>query len=279
MNQVARRIAGRYVLVLLCLVLTSSVYGSPQGRSGAPDAASKNPLEGDADAVRTGGAIFRSRCTSCHGADARGWIGPDLTSLWASGATDARLFQTIQRGVPGTEMPSYTANAGNEEIWQVLAYLRTLNAGVSPEPAAGGDRDKGARLFQTHCSSCHLANGRGGRLGPDLSYAGSALPRATLVAKIRGMSETFREGYEPVTLVMRDGGRVRGLRKNEDDFSIQIMDTRERLQGYLKSALKEIVEEKQSVMPRFGADRLSDAELTDLLAYVGTLRRTAAVGK
>ena len=45
-----------------------------------------------------------------------------------------------------------------------------------------------------------------------------------------------------MTLVTRDGQRIRGVKKNEDEFSIQIMDMRERLQGYLKANLTEITE-------------------------------------
>ena len=73
-------------------------------------------------------------------------------------------------------------------------------------------------------------------------------------------------------MVTRDGERIRGIRKNEDEFSIQIMDMRQRLQGYLKANLADIVDEQQSVMPAFGADRLSDGDLDDLLAYLHTLR-------
>ena len=46
-------------------------------------------------------------------------------------------------------------------------------------------------------------------------------------------------------LVTKDGRRIRGTKKNEDVFSIQIMDVRERIQGYPKSDLQEVVYEKQ----------------------------------
>ena len=75
-----------------------------------------------------------------------------------------------------------------------------------------------------------------------------------------------------MTLVTRSGERVRGVRKNEDEFSIQIMDLRERLQGYLKDNLAEVRVEKQSVMPVYGPDRLNDRDLNDLLQYLGGLR-------
>jgi hypothetical protein len=74
-----------------------------------------------------------------------------------------------------------------------------------------------------------------------------------------------------VTLVTRDGERIRGVRKNEDEFSIQIMDTRERLQGYLKANLTAFTTDKQSLMPVYGPDRLNDRELDDLLQYLASL--------
>ena len=95
------------------------------------------------------------------------------------------------------------------------------------------------------------------------------------MSKVRGSSALIRSGYEPVTLVTRSGERIRGVRKNEDEFSIQIMDMRERLQGYLKSDLAEFTLDKQSVMPAYGPDRLADSDLDDLLRYLTSLRAAA----
>ena len=69
-----------------------------------------------------------------------------------------------------------------------------------------------------------------------------------------------------------DGQRIRGVKKNEDAFSVQIMDTHERIQGYVKSDLKEVIDDETSVMPDFGADRVSDRDLADLVAYLQGLR-------
>ena len=79
-----------------------------------------------------------------------------------------------------------------------------------------------------------MVNGRGGQSGPDLSRVGSAWFRPALLNKLRGTGGAIRPGYQAVTIVTRDGQRIRGVKKNEDEFSIQIMDMRERLQGYLK---------------------------------------------
>ena len=78
-----------------------------------------------------------------------------------------------------------------------------------------------------------------------------------------------------MTLVTREGERIRGVKKNEDEFSIQIMDTRERLQGYVKADLTDVAFDKQSLMPIYGPDRLSDRDLDDLLRYLASLRAAA----
>jgi cytochrome c oxidase cbb3-type subunit 3 len=263
--------------VALSIVAQGWVWVPATVRAAGQNAASrasrpgKNPLEGKADAIQNGGAMFRTRCAGCHGPDARGYLGPDLTGLWASGSTDDRIFDTVRRGVPGTEMPAADPQrVPDRDIWMILAYVRTLGA-AAPAAAAAGNAANGAQIFRANCLGCHMVGGEGGQLGPDLSRIGSGRPRPALAAKVRGTSDVIRAGYEPVTLVTRDGQRIRGVRKNEDEFSIQLMDVRQRLQGYLKSDLAEIVEEKQSVMPPYGPDRLGDRDLDDLLSYLTTL--------
>jgi cytochrome c oxidase cbb3-type subunit 3 len=250
--------------------------GHAQDRSArAEPRPAKNPLEGNAQAINNGKAMFRNRCAGCHGPDARGYLGPDLTGYWAAGGADDRMFDIVRRGVPGTEMTAADpARVLDKDIWQVLAYVRTLSAASVPAPT--GDAANGERIFRANCSSCHMVNGRGGQLGPDLSRIGSGRPRAGLSSKLRGSSEYIRPGYEPVTLVTREGDRIRGVKKNEDEFSIQIMDTRERLQGYLKAGLTSVSIDKQSLMPVYGPDRLNDRELDDLLRYLTGLRAVDA---
>ena len=260
----------------LCGLRVATAQDRPAAR--AEPRPTKNPFEGNTQAISNGAAMFRTRCAGCHGPDARGYLGPDLTGLWAAGATDDRLFDIVRRGVPGTEMTAADPlRVLDKDIWQVLAYVRTLS-GV-PTVASTGDARNGEQIFRANCTSCHRVNGRGGQLGPDLSRIGSGRPRAGLLGKLRGSSDVIRPGYEAVTIVTREGERIRGVKKNEDEFSIQIMDARERLQGYLKANLTEVTIEKQSLMPVYGPDRLNDRALDDLLAYVTSLRGASAATK
>lgn len=231
----------------------------------------KNPYDGKPEAIQAGLGVFRSRCADCHGIDARGVRGPDLTQIWASGRTDQGLFQTVRNGVSGTEMPAIGYRATDDEVWKVLAYLRTLAAPAGPDIIAG-DVTKGERVFRAQCAGCHRVNGRGGRLGPDLSRIGAARTRAAIVRRIRGGVETFQEGFAPVTVTAKNGQAIQGVKKNEDLFSVQIMDSRERIQGYLKSDVREVTSGTRSAMPAFGPDSLSENDLNDVAAFLATRR-------
>ena len=74
-----------------------------------------------------------------------------------------------------------------------------------------------------------------------------------------------------MTLRTRDGRQIRGVTKSEDAFSIRVLDTTERLQGYLKADLQVVRNEPQSLMPVFGPDQLSDADLDDLFRFLASV--------
>jgi putative heme-binding domain-containing protein len=281
-------------LVFLVLLTPSTVWtdqaqppapggrGQAPGGRGAPPVAIKNPFEGNADAIRTGGELYRQRCSQCHGTDAKGAArGSDLTVVWTDGATDVQVFQTARRGVTNTLLSH--SFGPDEDLWSILAHLRTLNA--TGPAAASGSAENGERIFSANCSGCHQVAGRGGHLGPDLSRVGISRSRALLAHKIRHASSYLMsvyqggvvvDGFQPVTLVTRDGRQIRGVKKNEDAFSIQIMDSHERLQGYTKASLREVVNDNTSLMPDFGPGKLSDRDLDDLLAYLATLKNADA---
>jgi putative heme-binding domain-containing protein len=233
-----------------------------------------NPHLKNEASIRTGMMQYRMRCGECHGLDAKGYRGPDLTVAIGGAMNDERLFQTIRKGVPGTEMTP--SRASDDAVLMIIAYLRNLGT-VAPSETPLGNVENGQKLFAAQCALCHRVAGRGGRLGPDLTRIGAARSRAALIREIRAPSEWIPERYEAVTLVMNDGGRVRGAMKDEDAFSIQVMSViGERLQGYRKSSLKEVIYEKVSLMPAYGPERLTETQLTDLVGYLTTLREAPA---
>jgi len=252
----------RMLLTCLLLVLGILMPLPVSGQGG-------NPYDADPAARRAGSALFATRCADCHGADAKGIGAPDLTLLWAAGPDDERVFRTIQRGVPGSNMPS--SSAPDKEIWAIVAYLRGIST-VSPFENDIGDPEQGRELFLSMCVRCHRVATQGGSMGPDLSRIARIRSRDMLLRSIREPGASVSARYRAVTLITQDDRRIRGVIKSEDAFSIQIADTSERLQGYTKAGLREMIHEEGSLMPDFGTERLSDSDLDDLLRYLSTLR-------
>ena len=248
--------------------MAAVLAGRGVAAQGVPE---NNPFAGDSAAILAGKGQFRQRCADCHGTDARGVRGPDITQVWSSGRTDRGLFNTVRSGVRDTEMPAFPApRTSDRDVWQILAYLRTLAAPAPAEPPPGNP-ERGVVVFETNCAGCHRVNAEGGRLGPDLSRIGSSRSREALVARIRHGVDQARPGFRPVTITPESGAPIRGVKKNEDLFSVQIMDTRERIQGFVKDEVT-VTDVERSFMPVFGPERLSDDELNDLVRYMMTLR-------
>jgi cytochrome c oxidase cbb3-type subunit III len=246
----------------------------------------KNPLAGDPKAAKLGESQFRANCAFCHGLGARGGgRGPDLTRAQKRhGNADADLFRTINEGVPGTAMPPNGATQQGvgmtaEEIWQVISYIRSVQVKAPAQPA--GNAAHGKELFygSAACFTCHMIQGKGGRLGPDLSTTGSARSTDYLVESVRspsrrlaqGISEAMKEfsqEYETVTVVTTDGTKFMGVVLNEDHFTLQMMDTREQLRLFEKGKLRSYEKSRESLMPAYDQKALSDKDLQDILAYL-----------
>jgi len=249
------------------------------------DSQEKNPFAGEPKAIKLGEFQFRSNCAFCHGLGGRGGgRGPDLTrAKKRHGSTDAEMFHNIHEGIAGTAMPAAVGSIGvgmtDEEIWQVVAYLRSIQASASSEPV--GDAKHGKELFggASGCSMCHMIQGKGGRLGPDLSGTGAARSTEYIVDSIRypsrrlaqGLTEPtkeFAQEYETVTVVTADGQKYMGVVLNEDQFTLQMLDMREQLHLLEKGKLKSFEKKRESLMPAYDQKMLSEKDVQDLVAFL-----------
>jgi len=88
-----------------------------------------NPFAGDASAAVEGKQLFlKTGCYSCHGHEAEGAVGPDLTDdEWIYKPTDSMIFNTIARGRRGTVMAPFADQLAPEEIWKIVEFLRDKN--------------------------------------------------------------------------------------------------------------------------------------------------------
>lgn len=232
-------------------------------------AQSVNPLEGDPRAAFAGGALFRAQCATCHGADAKGISSidaPDLTLMWSQRQLSAQdVFDTIRNGVAGSIMPPHDFT--DTEIWMLVSHLQSVAvAGVIGLP--DGNATNGQRLFARHCSECHRVRGEGGSLGPDLSSITARRSLESLLISVREPSALIAAGYKPLTLVTGEGETVQGVLKSEDAFSLQMMDSNQRLRGFMKEQLRSLERPQQSLMPGFSENMLGQQELIDILNFL-----------
>ncbi|MGC2170119.1 MAG: c-type cytochrome [Candidatus Sulfotelmatobacter sp.] len=269
----------RFVVLVLAALLAAEFL---QVLS-AQEEAVTNPVAGNSAAIKEGASLFRANCSPCHGLNATGGgRGPDLSAnRWTHGATDANIFRTITQGVPGTQMPAKRFE--DSEVWAIIAYLRSL---APPKQSVSGDIAKGEKSFSSKgCPQCHMIKGRGGLLGPDLSRVGASRSAAYLMDSIRDPSKDLSDGmldpnnhwglplvYDTVTLVTMSGQKITGVAKNEDTFSIQLLDTDQNLQFFAKKDLRQVIHERKSLMPAYSERVLSADALRDLVAYLQSLR-------
>ena len=89
----------------------------------------RNPLRGDAAAVKAGATLFTSmNCDGCHGGDGAGWVGPNLgDGRWRYGGSDAEVFNSVFYGRP-KGMPAFGGVLGVRGVWVLVTYLRSLGA-------------------------------------------------------------------------------------------------------------------------------------------------------
>lgn len=246
----------------------------------------RNPLAGYPKAAKAGEYQFRINCALCHGLGARGGgRGPDLTRAQKKHVhSDGEMFQVISNGIPGTAMPANGTNGQGvgmteKEIWQIITYIRSVEVKAPVKPLGSATHGKELFYGDANCSLCHMVEGKGGRLGPDLTAVGESRTREAIVESVRnpsrrlawGLSEAtkeFPQEYESLTVVTADGKEIKGVALNEDSFTVQMMDTTEHIHLLEKDKLRSFRKSLESLMPKYNADVLSDKDLEDIVAYL-----------
>ncbi len=157
------------------------------------------------------------------------------------------------------------------EVASVAAYVKTLGS-VAVEPVPG-DPARGERVYRTKgCGACHMVRGEGSGFGPELTEIGAKRSAAFLRESITTPEASVPEDFLLVELVTTAGAIIRGLRLNEDTFSIQVKDASDEFHSFRKTELQEVRKLRgKSPMPAYDRS-LTPEELTDLVAFLAGLR-------
>ena len=159
------------------------------------------------------------------------------------------------------------------EVGAVAAYVRSLGT-LAPE-SLPGDAARG-KLVYGHggCANCHMIAGAGTGFGPELTDVGSRRSGAFLKQTLLHPDHSLPEHFEYLSITPTSGAPVRGIRVNEDSFTIQIKDASGRFYSFRKDGVRELRRlEHQTPMPPYG--ELPAADLDDLVAYLASLRGRA----
>ncbi len=247
---------------------------SPRAGQDAPIA---NPAASDAD---QGKQTFEARCSTCHGLDGGGAMGPNIQGIPMRLGAPV-VAEAIKNGMSGG-MPAFAGQLDAAQIQQVIAYLLTLTHKDSG--TVTGDAAKGKEVYDSSgCSACHIVSGEGSGAGPELTsvgklrgpgylkttllYPGSDLPQAHVFLETGGLLD-----YMFVHIVTKDGHTYDGTRVAEDSFRIVIKDVSGMFHSFQKSDLREFMKEPgKSVMPSYKG-KLTDTQIDDLVAYLASLK-------
>lgn len=233
--------------------------------------AAQNPFAGNASEADAGRGLFRIMCRPCHGIQAQGGRGPDLTlGVYNNGNSDQDLFRVVYHGVPGTEMPSYGARIGDENVWRMVTYIRSLATRKEAPPP--GDRAAGETFFWSKggCGNCHIVGQRGSAFGPDLTKIGRKRSLEHLRQSLTDPNADLTPGYYKITVIPRTGATIAGTQRNLDNFTAELMTTDGKVHFFQRDAVTSVQREYVSMMPAY--KNLSPQDMNNLLLYLLSLR-------
>ena len=174
------------------------------------------------------------------------------------------------RGIPGTPMPP--SNFSESQVGTIVGYLRAMTTDTGGA-IVGGDTGRGRSVFEGkgQCLTCHAVSGTGSRTGPGLTEIGSFRRAVELERSLLDPDAEIRAENRSVRVVRRDGATIIGRLLNQDTFTLQLIDSSERLVLLDKSDLREYAILRSSTMPSY-RDKLTAQELGDVVSYLATLR-------
>jgi cytochrome c oxidase cbb3-type subunit III len=258
---------------------------SAQRRGGGPPQGPANPFQGQPQAIQEGREIYNEKCTTCHGFDGgAGEMGPalGLEGRRYALASPSEIFGAIKNGVPTTGMPP-TQDLSDDQIWKVTAYIQALR-GTAIDAPAPGNVALGEEIFwgKAECGKCHMVRGKGGVIGPELTAIADIRKTASIVDamsnekyRVQGDGGAIPRKLEPpndyraVRVTLPDGKVVRGVLKNENSTSLQILGVDDsRLHLLNRATVRDVVYEKTRLMPSDYETRLTKQEFQDLVAFL-----------
>ena len=250
------------------LLLFCSVFSSAQQPTASK---SGRAVLSSADARK----LFQATCAGCHGLDGKGGErGPDIaTRQEVLRLRDREILKILHDGITAAGMPSFAA-LGPEKLSALLAHLRVLQ-GKDASAALPGDPKLGKIIFfgKARCSECHMVRGAGGFLGGDLTRYGASLAPVEIRRAITEFGKDPTPLRNGVTVSLANGQTLKGVIRNEDNFSMQLQSPDGDFHFLQKSEIAKTEILNPPLMPTDYGSTLTSAELDQLVAYLMSVAR------
>ena len=189
-----------------------------------------------------------------------------------AGETPALLFTGTNWGklqpgakvVKTSDFPPLLTAAEAKVVAEKFAKFRA----IAEKP---GDLARGQTTFKTLCMACHSVGGQGGQVGPVLNGAGANGVEA-LLRNVLTPNAAMEAGYRAFRVELKDGDVLDGIRVSEDKDAIVLRRPNTEDTRIPQSTVKRAAFTKLSMMPEGLLDALKPEEVSDLFAYLKTLK-------
>jgi putative membrane-bound dehydrogenase-like protein len=196
---------------------------------------------------------------------------------WAMALLEAVDKHKISRGDLAPEHWAQLKQNPNKEVARRAERLAEINAAISadreqvvrtllPLAKEKGDPARGKEVFIVNCANCHVFNGQGGKIGPDLTGIG-ARDRAEILTDILDPNRSVEANYRVWTVTTKDGETFSGRLETETQTTIEILDITAQKHVIPRKEIASTSESQLSLMP-IGLEALSADDLKGLLEYL-----------
>lgn len=122
----------------------------------------------DHKAIEAGERIYQQQCFACHGDDGKGSGAKEGTAInnqhFLNNYSDKDLYNQVKYGREGTVMPAYGSNLSEDDLNNIVAYMRNWqkkSIELEAPPKVSGDPENGKKLYDLFCATCHGIDGAG----------------------------------------------------------------------------------------------------------------------
>jgi uncharacterized protein len=198
---------------------------------------------------------------------------------WAGALLDAVEKGSVSRGdVAADQWTQLKANA-NRDVAERATKLSAAMGAVSadreeivkrllPLAKEKGDLARGKAVYVANCAACHVFEGTGGKIGPELTGIG-ARDRGEVLTDILDPNRSVEANFRLWTVTTKDGEAYSGRLETETQTTVEILDTAAQKHVIQRKDIASMEGSTQSIMPA-GFDALPADDLKSLLEYLAS---------